>query len=254
MRIAIIGYGRMGKMIQKEIEASGSNQISAIIDPYAEGATHRALTKEALQNSDAAIDFSAASTTLENIKIYSESGIPAVIGTTGWLNNLAEAERVVSENNAKLIYSGNFSIGVAVFLHLAEAAGRIINNISSYDVSVSEVHHREKADAPSGTALMVAEKLLSTVDRKTGLQIGNPEGKIGKELINVASMRVGSVPGIHTITLDSAADTIEIRHTARSREGFAEGAVKAAAWLIKQNPGIYTMDDFVSALIGGQNA
>ena len=155
-------------------------------------------------------------------------------------------------SKARFIYSGNFSIGVQLFLALVSQAGRIINRIDSYDVAVSETHHREKADSPSGTALMTASKLLGAIDRKKGLQIGNPEGRIEKDMISISSSRVGYVPGIHTVTIDGPADTIEITHTARSREGFAEGAVRAARWIAGKPAGIYTMDDFVADLIGGR--
>ena len=147
-------------------------------------------------------------------------------------------------------YQTNDPIDDEVFL--VEKAGQLINGIDSYDAAISEVHHRQKADSPSGTALMAAERILATVSRKKGLQIGNPDGRIDPGKLAVSSMRVGSVPGIHTLTIDGAADTITITHTARSREGFAEGAIKAAAWICRQKAGLYTMDDFINDMLGGR--
>lgn len=255
MRIAIVGYGKMGRII-KSLAPECGIEISAIIDPAAEEKeiTSGTLSREALDTADAAVDFSSPSAVAENIRIYAENGIPAVIGTTGWLDLLPEIRKTVCCNNARLIYSGNFSIGVALFLKLVERAGELINPLSSFDISINEIHHREKKDAPSGTALMAAEKVLRTVDRKKGLQFGISGNTEEKNLLNITSERVGYIPGIHTITIDSPADTIEIRHTARTREGFADGALKAALWLIRQAPGLYTMDDFISDSIGGRNA
>ena len=253
MNIAIVGYGRMGQMVHRLLESSEIHKVSAIIDPIAaDNVTASSVSFSALDSSDAVIDFSYAEAAAENMLLYSQLDIPAVIGTTGWYDDLCRIKDNLDMKKARIIYSGNFSIGVQIFLHLAEEAGRMINGISSYDISVSEVHHREKADSPSGTALMTANKLLQAIDRKRGLQIGNPDGKIEKDLISVSSSRTGFVPGIHTVMIDGPADTIEITHTARSREGFAEGAIRAAEWIVKQPVGLYTMDDFVQDLIGGR--
>ena len=222
MRIAIVGYGKMGHMIEAAIKESGRHEICAIIDPLSDdkNITGKEINNETINGADVAIDFTAPDSAYSNIERYASLSLPAVIGTTGWLEKLPDAEKLVTASGMKLIYSGNFSIGVAVFLEIVRKAGAIINNIPTYDVAVREVHHRAKKDAPSG----------------------------------ITSERVGYVPGIHTVTIDGSADTIEITHTARSREGFASGAVKAAEWLVNQNSGIYTMDDFVSSLIGGENA
>ena len=252
MKIAIVGYGRMGKMVHSILSSSEEHSVTAIIDPESTDSdvTARKVCEETLSTPDAVIEFSSPSAVLNNLEVYAHLQLPAVIGTTGWLDNLQEAENIAKGRNP-VIYSGNFSLGVAVFLHLVSEAGKLINRIPSYDVSVTEVHHREKADAPSGTALMAGERLLRTIDRKTGFQSGNPVGKTGKDKINISSSRTGYIPGIHTITIDGSADTIEIKYTARTREGFAEGAIKAAEWLIGKEPGLYTMDDFITNLIGG---
>ena len=254
MRIAIVGYGKMGGMIHRMIRERTDWEIAAIIDPFssAEDITSHVLDKAALEGADAAIDFSSPESAVDNIMLYASMGLPAVIGTTGWYTNAGPVRAAVEKSGAAIIYSGNFSLGVSLFLSLVEKAGQLINGIDSYDAAISEVHHRQKADSPSGTALMAAERILATVSRKKGLQIGNPDGRIDPGKLAVSSMRVGSVPGIHTLTIDGAADMITITHTARSREGFAEGAIKAAAWICRQKAGLYTMDDFISDLIGGR--
>ena len=249
MRIALVGYGRMGQMTASIIRSSDDDMITAVIDPRdSSNVTAHEVTMKALSEAEGVIDFSSASAIPENIRIYTEAGIPTAIGTTGWDTGILDELPI---GNARIIHSGNFSLGVAVFLELVTKAGTILNSIGSYDVSVEEIHHREKADAPSGTALMAAERLLQTMERKTGLQIGNPEGKIRKDLINITSQRTGYVPGIHTVMVDGPADTIEIRHTARTREGFAEGAIRALHWLVSRPAGIYTMKDFTADLTGG---
>ncbi len=256
MRIAIVGYGKMGRTVRRIIEDGSAHTVSAIIDPFCHDSavTSAGISSTSLAGSEVIIDFSAPEAVPENLLLYSELGIPAVIGTTGWLGELAELTKKMNMEKTRIIWSGNFSVGVAIFLQLVERAGRLIDTSEEYDVSVAEIHHREKKDAPSGTAMMAAEKLLKTIGRKSGILPGNPVGRIGKEMINVSSLRTGFIPGVHTVLIDGPSDTIEIRHTARNRDGFASGAVKAAEWIVSQKPGIYTMDDFISDLTGGCNA
>ena len=255
MRIALIGYGKMGRMIESLISESGEHEICAVIDPFSDdrNITGKEITEESINRADVAIDFTAPESAYGNIVRYAALPLPAVVGTTGWLDKLGDAEKLITESGTKLIYSGNFSIGVAVFLQIVRKAGAIISNIPSYDVAVREVHHRAKKDAPSGTAMMTAECLLGEIGRKKRI-VQYTGGKIDEDAIGITSERVGYVPGIHTVTIDGKADTIEITHTARSREGFASGAIKAAQWILTQDTGIYTMDDFISSLIGGENA
>ena len=141
---------------------------------------------------------------------------------------------------------------VAAPPEIVAEAGRLIDAFDQYDVAVTEIHHRGKADHPSGTALMIASKLLETIDRKKRIEIGCPEGRIAEDALEVSSLRVGSVPGTHTAVFDSAVDTIEITHTARSRAGFASGAIKAAEWLSGKDNGVYTMDDYMADTLGGR--
>ena len=253
MRVAIVGYGRMGHMVYDAIQEMRDASVTAVIDPWSPGKEVTALRvdEDSLKDADVVIDFSVAASVAGNALFYARMGIPSVIGTTGWYTELEGLEGELRSLGARIIYSGNFSIGVAMFLRLAERAGELVDKADSYDIALSEIHHREKADAPSGTLLMLADKILGTVSRKTGTIVGNPDGKIARDALQLVSMRVGSEPGTHTITIDSPEDTIVLGHRARSRAGFAKGAVRAARWIMGKQPGIYTMDDFISDLLEG---
>ena len=246
MKVAISGYGRMGKLIYSMLKAEGKHHVSAVIDPFCTSGevTHRSVSEITDNAADVIIDFSAPSAMEESIRRYIELGIPAVIGTTGF------SFTPPSSLKAGIIISGNFSIGVSLFIALVKKAGELLNSVPDYDAAITETHHRNKADSPSGTALMAANALMSVLERKTELVIGNTEGKIKANQLQISSLRVGSVPGEHSLILDSDADTIAITHTARNRNGFAAGAIKAAEWITAQKPGLYTMDDFIADLGG----
>ena len=253
MRIAIAGYGKMGRMIHSLCDA-GAEAVS-IIDPVSDSpsVTHRRLTAESLEGCDAVIDFSSPDSIMENIAMYAETSAAAVIGTTGWHGRLDEVREMIQGTGTRLLYSANFSLGVAIFLKLAEEAGRLIDGIDSYDIAISETHHSAKADSPSGTALMAGQRIIAAVGRKKRILNGNSDGRIAPDQLQIASVRVGSVPGTHSILIDGPSDTITITHQARDRKGFAEGALQAARWLIGQPAGLYSMDDFTAALIGGRS-
>ena len=250
MKVAIVGYGRMGQMVHSLIEGSGVHEAVSIVDPSSSSGrvTSLSLTDAVLSRADVAIDFSVPSAVRSNVAVYAHTGTPAVIGTTGWGSDLS----AIDASGVRIIHSGNFSIGVALFLSLVSEAARLFDPFDQYDLSVSEIHHRMKADAPSGTALMIADRLLKGLGRKDHLVIGNPDGVIAESGLEVSSMRVGSEPGTHTVTIDGESDTITLTHRARSREGFARGAIRAAEWLLRQDNGIYTMDDFISDMLGGR--
>src|SRR3989338_10674746 len=216
MNIAIIGYGKMGHEIEKITRAKGMNIIS-IIDPNSSSANYREINEESLHNVDVCIDFTEPGAVMENIRKISKLGKCIVVGTTGWYDHLEESKSIVSQSNVGFIYASNFSIGVNIFFKIIENAARIINSIDSYDVFGYEVHNSRKLDAPSGTAKAIEQILVKNIQRK-------------KE-VPFASVRSGTVPGTHVVGFDSAADTIELKHTARNREGFAIGAVMAAEWI-----------------------
>lgn len=246
MRIAIVGYGKMGKMIFKAAERNG-HTVTTIVDPFSteENVNAKSVAEIDKSSFDCLIDFSSPKTILDNISYYIENEIPAVIGTTGWYDKLDEVKKKAEGKNAKLIWSGNFSLGVAVTMEIIKRAGKLFNKLDSYDAAINEVHHRHKLDSPSGTGIMLANILVDELDNKSSYTT-NPIAK--NDEISLTSQRVGEVPGIHTVTFDSLEDTITIQHSARTREGFANGAIRAAAWLVNQKSGIYKMYDFLSDL------
>ena len=253
MRIAIVGYGKMGRMIRERALASG-HTISAIIDPFADlpEVTGKSLSVFALEDSDVVIDFSSPKGVVDNIIFYAHCGIPAVIGTTGWYDQLPFIESMTEGDPLSIMYSGNFSIGVAVFLKTVGAISRLMDKIDDYDVAISETHHKAKLDSPSGTAVMIADEVMKGMSRKTRLLYGNAEESINPEELQISSVRVGSVPGIHEVVFDSAYDTITLKHSARNREGFANGSIRAASWLMGRR-GIFNMDDFISDFLKGED-
>ncbi len=248
MDIAIVGYGKMGRMIQSAALAAG-HRITAIVDPVGgEGVLTRidALKDESF---DVVIDFSHPSAAVENILYYAEKGYPAVIGTTGWLDRKDEILASIDTSACSIIYSGNFSIGVAIMLEASFYIASLLSKAGIYDVAIEEVHHNAKADCPSGTALMIAERVLSSFPQKKKVLVGCPEGKIEPEALQISCTRVGSCPGTHALIADSSVDTITLTHSARSREGFAVGAVKAASWIVGKK-GFFSMDDFLKDFLG----
>jgi 4-hydroxy-tetrahydrodipicolinate reductase len=170
-----------------------------------------------------------------------------VLGTTGWHKDRSTIESLVRSSGIGLVHSSNFSIGVNLLNRLVREAGHLVNRLPEYDVAVHEVHHKDKLDAPSGTALSIASILLETVKRKKELLTGSPEGKIRPEQLQVSSGRYGSVVGLHRVVFDSAADSLEIVHTAKNRSGFALGAVLAAEW-IKDKHGMFTFEEVLEDL------
>ena len=235
MKIAIIGYGKMGHEIERAAKLKGV-AVQCIIDPKNPDATHKSIDEKSMQNVDVCIDFTRPDAVLGNINKISKFKKNIVVGTTGWHNNLEEAKETAIKNNIGLIYASNFSIGVNVFFRIIENAAKIMNNLDDYDVFGYELHHNKKLDSPSGTAKSIEQILVSNIKRK-------------KE-VPFASVRAGSIPGTHVVGFDSSADTIELKHTARNREGFALGAIMAAEW-INGKKGFYNIDDMMKEIIGG---
>lgn len=190
---------------------------------------------------DVAIEFTQPEAAVKNLKTCFDKGIPVVCGTTGWGNHQAEIEAYCKSKNGTLLYSSNFSLGVNIFFKLNEYLARIMNRYEQYEVSIDETHHTQKKDAPSGTAISLANGILKNIDRKTEWTLGKTD-KQGE--LTIHSFRVDPAPGTHVVKYKSAIDDIEITHTAHSREGFALGAVLVAEWLANKK-GIFTMDDFL---------
>jgi 4-hydroxy-tetrahydrodipicolinate reductase len=233
MRIALIGYGKMGR----EIDSIAREQGETIAQVFEIGNVVR---PESLADVDVCIDFSMPDAVLSNIRTAVEARRDIVVGTTGWYEHLPELKNVVKESG--LLYSANFSLGMNYFFRLVRRAGELMNGAAAYDPYVHEVHHRQKVDSPSGTALRLANILLETIDRKKEILAKPPAGQIGPEMLHVTSTRAGVVAGVHSVAFDSEADSIELTHVAKTRKGFALGALAAARWLHGRK-GIYTMDD-----------
>jgi len=250
MKIALIGYGKMGKMIE-QIARSYGHTIAAIVDPFAAETpagipASKTIAQAALDSVDAAIEFTQPSTAAANIIALAEKKIPTVVGTTGWHGQMDEVGKAVDGANSSILWASNFSIGVNLFYRIAWYAAELANNFPEYDVGGFEAHHNKKLDSPSGTAKVLAEGALAKLDRKNKIVWETMNRKPEADELHFPSLRMGSVPGTHSLFFDSSADTIEITHTARSREGFASGAVRAAEWLAaKERRGVFTIDDML---------
>jgi 4-hydroxy-tetrahydrodipicolinate reductase len=242
MKIALLGYGKMGKIIEK-IAHDRKHEIVLKID-YSN--LHE-LTTENLQQADVAIEFSTPSTVLGNIESCFNAGVPVVVGTTGWHEQLPRIKQECEQSNNSFIYATNFSVGVNIFFHVNRILAKLMNNYPYYDVQVEEIHHTQKLDAPSGTAITIAEGIIDNLDSKAGwanIVSGDAvaEDNVAHDQLLIESHRIDSVPGTHTVIYDSEVDTIEFKHTAHNRNGFALGAVLAAEW-IKDKKGFYSVED-----------
>ena len=249
MKIAIIGYGKMGKMIE-QIARSQGYDIAAIVDPFAEIPegilSGKTIEETKLDSVDAAIEFSQPAVAAANIIALTKRKIPTVTGTTGWFEQMNEVQKAVEDAGASLLWASNFSIGVNLFYRVAWYAAELANNFPEYDTGGFEAHHNKKLDSPSGTAKTLAEGVLSRIERKKKIVWETMDRKPQEDEFHFPSLRMGSVPGTHSLFFDSPADTIEITHTARSREGFASGAVQAAKWLAaEKRQGVFTIDDMM---------
>jgi 4-hydroxy-tetrahydrodipicolinate reductase len=220
-RLALVGYGRMGKLLEQLAPEHGFEVVLRLDGASNPGGA--GITEEAFRGIDVAVDFSVAGAVAANAERLAALGVPAVVGTTGWLEDLPRVLDAVERQGSGLLHGANFSIGVQVFYRLAEAAARLLSGETSYEAWLWEIHHSKKKDAPSGTL-----KEIRRVMEEAGWSRG----------IDVASNRAGAIPGTHQIGFDSEADTILLEHRARSRAGFAHGALRAARWMIGRR-GVY---------------
>jgi len=244
LKIAIIGYGQMGKLIE-QLSAQNECEVVAIIDPL----LGNKITAETVANADVCIEFSTPDTAFSNIKELVELGKNIVTGTTGWFDKLDEIKVIVEKAGTGFIYGSNFSVGMNLFYSLIESTAKLMNKADDYDLSGLEIHHNKKKDSPSGTAKILSEIILKNIDRKTKSQFDRLQRKIEKDEFHFASIRYGDVPGTHSISFDSEADTIELKHTARNRNGLVLGAIKAAKW-INNNKGFYNFSNNLNEIIG----
>lgn len=230
MKLALIGYGAMGQLVEQQAEAAGdqigiklaSNESDQDVDELA----------AMLRRHDVAIDFSIGSVVLKNVEACALAGVPLVEGTTGWRDQESRAKEIITEHDGALVYGANFSIGVNVFYRIVRNAAQLFSGLEQYGAFIEEQHHSRKRDAPSGTAL----------------QLKNVMTEFIKAEIPIASTRAGHIPGTHRVGFDSTADQITLTHTARSREGFAAGALLAARWIIGRK-GVFEFSEVIDEIL-----
>ena len=230
MRLALIGYGAMGQLIAQQAKAA-NDEIGETFTSKDAGRSAAEIAKR-LGDHDVAVDFSNASAVFRNVEACAFAGVPLVEGTTGWKDNESQMRSLVQQQDAALVFGANFSIGVNVFYRVVERASELFASLDQYQAFIEEQHHSRKKDAPSGTAI----KIMNLMEQ------------LGKPPVSVASTRAGEIPGTHRVGFDSAADQITLTHLARSREGFAAGALLAARW-IKGRKGVYEFSDVMDEIL-----
>jgi len=252
MRALLVGYGKMGRLIA-HLAPHYNIAISGVVSPRMSLETailpercagYTSLTQEAIDGCDVAIDFATPRDICERIRLLAAQQKPIVVGTTGWDRDFAAAEKIVHEHKSALLYSPNFSLGVALFSRLVDYAATLFSPFEEYDVGMMETHHRLKQDAPSGTALLLAEKVMQHYPKHALADELQKAKALSTSTFHLSSHRSGYHPGTHELLFDSPEDTITLTHRARNREGFARGALTASYWLIEKK-GVYTLDDMI---------
>tara|TARA_R110002072_G_scaffold99971_18_gene219909 strand:- start:6355 stop:7065 length:711 start_codon:yes stop_codon:yes gene_type:complete len=234
MKIALLGYGRMGKEIEKIALQKGHEIVLRI----------QGDEKYDITLADIAIDFSIPEAAFKNITNCFQNNVPIVSGTTGWLENYTDAIAICKENNGSFIYASNFSIGVNIFFELNQQLAKMMKSLDDYSIKLEEIHHTKKLDAPSGTAITLAEGIIGNSSKSTW-ELKENQTEINENSIPIIAKRIPEVPGTHVVSYESEIDAIEIKHTAHNRKGFALGAVIAAEWLVNKK-GVYTMKDVLN--------
>ena len=236
-KIALIGYGKMGRRIGELALEQGHSIV--IIDRSAKEADFKKVSKAALKDVWVAIDFSAPEGLISNLSIILSEKVPLVIGTTGWNQDLKKVETLVKKANGHVLWGANFSVGMNLFMKIVQESARLISQFDQYEVAGFEVHHSAKKDNPSGTALKLAHMVASEYQKNSK----------NKKPVEFSGVRVGKEPGTHTLLFDSAIDTLELTHRARSRDGFAQGALLGAAWIQEQKTGLYSFENHFEDMI-----
>ncbi len=244
MKIALLGYGKMGKIIEK-IATDRKHEIVLKIDYD----NQHELTAENLQKADVAIELSTPATAISNIEACLAADVPVVVGTTGWYNELPRLKQLCTDGNHAMVYGTNYSVGVNIFFHINKILAKLMSEYAYYDVQVEEIHHTQKLDSPSGTAITIAEGIIENVGSKkewvnvlASDNTETTEDPLKNDQLLIESFRMENVPGTHTVIYDSEVDSIELKHTAHSRAGFGLGAVMAAEW-IKDKKGCHPVQD-----------
>ncbi|MFK8008689.1 MAG: 4-hydroxy-tetrahydrodipicolinate reductase [Saprospiraceae bacterium] len=236
MKIALIGYGKMGKTIEQLALEKGYEIVLKVDITNAE-----TWTNEQLKQANVAIEFTRPESAIENITRCFQCGVPVISGTTGWVEKMEEVKNSCQKLDGGFFYASNYSIGVNLFFKLNKILAKMMEAYDTYDISLEEIHHTQKLDAPSGTAITLAEGLLEKITRKSKWV---KETARQKNELPIFSKRIEKVPGTHSISYDSEIDSIEIKHTAHSRLGFAKGALMAAEWM-NNRKGFYGMEDLL---------
>lgn len=252
LRFAMIGDGRMGQRIS-ELAPTLDFERTLLLGKE-NNANASGITEKNFEGVDVAIDFSHADVLMSHAKAVLKTGTPLVIGTTGWLDTQQQAamESLIKKYDGRVVYGSNFSLGVQLFMKLAREAGRLMGNAGGFDAALHEVHHTRKADAPSGTAITLAKQFLSGAGKEAETAYGVPErGAVDDKAFRISSQRLGDVFGEHQLRINSDWDDIELTHRARSRDGFAGGALKSARWLLQQPAGFYLVEEKVSDILAG---
>ncbi len=228
MKITLVGYGKMGKIIDDISQNRGHEVVARLKETP---------TRESLNDADVVIEFSNPEAAFENIKVCLENKIPVICGTTGWLDKKPEIERIAVEQNSAFLYGSNFSLGVNLFFSLNEKLAKLMNNVKEYTCQLEEIHHIHKKDAPSGTAISIAEGIIENSKYEAWKLDETKDKELG-----IFAIREDEVPGTHSVFYRSEVDEIEIKHTAFNRNGFALGAVIAAEWIVGKQ-GVFSMKD-----------
>jgi 4-hydroxy-tetrahydrodipicolinate reductase len=239
INLAIVGYGKMGKMIESlinpaEFKLAGTYDIENPVKEHLKGKV------------DVAIEFSTPQSVIENVGFLSSKGIDVVCGTTGWYDKAGEVKKIIEKNGTGFIYASNFSVGVNIFFQLLQFTGELVNKYEQYGIEIEETHHTQKLDKPSGTAIRIAEYLMKKINRKDTLT-ADKKDFLANEL-NILSKRIENVVGNHKVIFESESDTITLEHNAKSRRGFAEGALLAAKF-IHNKKGFYKFEEIFNNLI-----
>jgi len=238
MKIGLFGYGKMGKEIEK-IALERGHTITAKVD------ADNPKEEFDLSETDVVIEFSVPDSAEENIHYCLDNDMPIVVGTTGWYDALPVLSDICQDRNGALLHATNFSVGVNIFFAINQKLAEMMNGFGDYKAEMEEVHHTQKLDAPSGTGISLAEQILSKIDRYDSWENVKKTETSNSSVLSIESLRLPDVPGTHTIKYASDIDTIEIKHTAHSRKGFALGAVLAAEWLVNKK-GVFTMSDVLN--------
>lgn len=233
MKIALIGYGKMGKIIEQLATEKGHVVVARI--------GRSGFDIAAIAEADVCIEFTSPESAFKNITTCIKAGKPVVSGSTGWLENFSKAKELTHQLNGSFFYASNFSLGVNIFFAANDYLSRLMNHFDEYDVQVHEIHHTHKKDAPSGTAITTAQQIVKNLDRKTGFALDAEDNK----LLKITSERKDPVPGTHMVKYYSEIDDIELHHVAHSRVGFAKGALLAAEWLVGKK-GVFGMEDLLN--------